>query len=196
MTILATACEWWMTQPTKLFPVIRRCVHKIYHQSIPTSQHYHQTPPKKWCGLWITKSHKKKRRFLTCSARKRKRCTSRCFEELGEPPCGHPVDVSWETPRKKKKKNKWRKKQITAVNFSFVLAFFFPKPSPKLRKIFFKTAPNDFVYYAFNQNCERDFCESFNSTWQPLGPLLKVKLLVGYMQNPTKLKGAKGIRLT
>ena len=32
-------------------------------------------------------------------------------------------------------------------------------------------------------------------TWQPLGPLLKVKLLVGYMQNPTKLKGAKGIRL-
>ncbi len=33
-------------------------------------------------------------------------------------------------------------------------------------------------------------------TWQPLGPLLKVKLLVGYMQNPFKLKGAKGIRLT
>ena len=33
-------------------------------------------------------------------------------------------------------------------------------------------------------------------TWQPLGPLLKVKLLVGYMKNPTKLKGAKGIRLT
>ena len=31
--------------------------------------------------------------------------------------------------------------------------------------------------------------------WQPLGPLLKVKLLVGYMQNPTKLKGAKGTRL-
>ena len=29
-----------------------------------------------------------------------------------------------------------------------------------------------------------------------LGPLLTVKLLVGYMQNPTKLKGAKGIRLT
>ena len=33
-------------------------------------------------------------------------------------------------------------------------------------------------------------------TWQPLGPLLKVKLFVGYMQNPAKLKGAKGIRLT
>jgi len=32
-------------------------------------------------------------------------------------------------------------------------------------------------------------------TWQPLGPLLKVKLLVGYIENPTKLKGAKGIRL-
>ena len=31
---------------------------------------------------------------------------------------------------------------------------------------------------------------------KPLGPLLKVKLLVGYMQNPTKLKGAKGIRVT
>ncbi len=29
-----------------------------------------------------------------------------------------------------------------------------------------------------------------------LGPPLKVKLLVGYMQHPTKLKGAKGIRLT
>ena len=34
-------------------------------------------------------------------------------------------------------------------------------------------------------------------TWQPLGKtLLKVKPLVGYMSNPTKLKGAKGIRLT
>ena len=33
-------------------------------------------------------------------------------------------------------------------------------------------------------------------SWQHLGPLLKVKLLVGYMSNPTKLKGAKGIRLT
>ena len=32
-------------------------------------------------------------------------------------------------------------------------------------------------------------------TWQNLGPLLKVKLLVGYNWNP-KLKGAKGIRLT
>ena len=27
-------------------------------------------------------------------------------------------------------------------------------------------------------------------SWQPLGPLLKVKLLLGYMSNPTKLKGA------
>ena len=33
-------------------------------------------------------------------------------------------------------------------------------------------------------------------TWQPLGPLLKVKLLLGYMYNPTKIKGAKGVRLT
>ena len=32
-------------------------------------------------------------------------------------------------------------------------------------------------------------------TWQPLGPLLKVKPLAGWMQNPTKLKGAKGMRL-
>ena len=32
-------------------------------------------------------------------------------------------------------------------------------------------------------------------SWQMLGPLLKVKLLVGYILNPTKLKGAKGIRL-
>ena len=31
-------------------------------------------------------------------------------------------------------------------------------------------------------------------TRQPLGPLLKVKLLVRYIQNPTKLKKAKGIR--
>ena len=31
-------------------------------------------------------------------------------------------------------------------------------------------------------------------TWQPLGPLPKIKLLVRYMQNPTKLKGAKGIK--
>ena len=30
--------------------------------------------------------------------------------------------------------------------------------------------------------------------WQPLGPLPKVKLLKGYMYNPTKLKGTKGIR--
>ena len=32
-------------------------------------------------------------------------------------------------------------------------------------------------------------------TWQSLGPLPKVKLLVGHIQDPTKLKGAKGIRL-
>ena len=31
--------------------------------------------------------------------------------------------------------------------------------------------------------------------WQHLGPLLKVKhYLVGYIENPTELKGAKGIR--
>ena len=30
--------------------------------------------------------------------------------------------------------------------------------------------------------------------WQPLGPRPKVKLWVGYMWNPTKLKEAKGIR--
>ena len=33
-------------------------------------------------------------------------------------------------------------------------------------------------------------------TWQPVGPLLRVKLLAGNMQNPTKLKGAKGITVT
>ena len=29
---------------------------------------------------------------------------------------------------------------------------------------------------------------------QNLGPLLNVKLLVGYIKNPTKFKGAKGIK--
>ena len=32
-------------------------------------------------------------------------------------------------------------------------------------------------------------------SWQPFGPLLKVKLLVSYVLYPDKLKGAKGIRL-
>ena len=35
-----------------------------------------------------------------------------------------------------------------------------------------------------------------NISKQNLGPLLEVKRLVGYMSNRTKLKGAKGIRLT
>ena len=43
---------------------------------------------------------------------------------------------------------------------------------------------------------QKPYVYTSTTTLQPLGPLLKVKLLVGYMQNPTKLKGAKGIRLT
>ena len=30
------------------------------NQPIATNGHYHQAPPKKWCGLWSTKSHPKK----------------------------------------------------------------------------------------------------------------------------------------
>ena len=47
----------------------------------------------------------------------------------------------------------------------------------------------DIMIYYINMHC-------IYITRQNLGPLLKVKLLEGYMYNPTKLKGAKGIRLT
>ena len=36
--------------------------------------------------------------------------------------------------------------------------------------------------------------QKWKKSWQPLGPLPRVKLLVGYMKNPTKLKGAPAMR--
>lgn len=113
----------------------------MYHQPIATNQYQPTDTTTKHhlnndVVLESPKVTKKKRRFLTCSAKKRKRCTSRCFEELSETTklvTRKDGVMCFEKPQGKK--NKWRiKNNSLQWFFRWFGAFFFSKTTTPKKK--------------------------------------------------------------